>query len=87
MARGFVSYKSYMFRSKDPVIDALRTAVSDAKVKYSQLNRDSGVSSTTIHNWFHGRTKRPQFATVAAVAGALGKHTIKIRNGKATLAD
>jgi hypothetical protein len=74
--RGFLKYKSYSFVEKDPIIDALRTAVSASKKKYSTLHADSGVSTSTIHNWFHGRTRRPQFATVAAVARALGKTTI-----------
>ncbi len=74
--RGFLKYKSYSFVEKDPVIDALRTAVSTSKKKYRTISQDSGVAASTIHNWFHGRTRRPQFATVAAVARALGKSTI-----------
>jgi len=74
--RGFLKYKSYSFVEKDPVIDALRTAVSASKKKYSTIHQDSGVSVSTIHNWFHGRTRRPQFATVAAVTRALGKSGI-----------
>lgn len=70
--RGFIKYRSYQFVDKDPVIDALRTAVSEAKVKYSTLSAESGVSATTLHNWFHGNTRRPQFATTAATARALG---------------
>jgi len=71
--RGFIKYKSYLFVDKDPVIDALRTEVSAQKVRYKQLSAASGVSSTAISNWFHGRTKRPQFCTVMAVTRALGK--------------
>ena len=71
--RGFIKYKSYVFVDKDPVIDALRTAVSDAKASYAELHAGSGVSPATIRNWFHGETRRPQFATVAAVARTLGK--------------
>ncbi len=73
---GFLQYKSYSFIEKDPVIDALRTAVSQSKKKYSRIHEDSGVSTSTINNWFHGKTQRPQFATVAAVARALGKNSI-----------
>lgn len=80
--RGIIPYKSYSFVDKDPVIDALRTQVSDAKVKYTQLSADSGVSYTTLRNWFHGEVRRPQFATIAAVATALGKRTITITRGK-----
>jgi transcriptional regulator with XRE-family HTH domain len=66
-------YRSYVFLDKDPVIDVVRTAMQDAKAKSAKIARDSGVSPTTLANWFHGPTKRPQFATVAAVASALGK--------------
>ena len=36
-------------------------------------SHESGVSTTTLRNWFHGATRRPQFCTVNAVARALGK--------------
>jgi hypothetical protein len=86
--RGFIKYKSYLFVDKDPVIDALRTNVSEAKIKYSQLSEDSGVSATTISNWFGGRTRRPQFCTVMAVTRALGKKGIAVnRSGNVVLAD
>jgi len=86
-SRGHITYKSYLFVDKDPVIDALRTAVSGAKMKYSAIRNESGVSATTIHNWFHGKTRRPQFATVAAVARVLGKTTFKVSAGKVNLSD
>jgi transcriptional regulator with XRE-family HTH domain len=66
-------YRSYVFIDKDPVIDHVRTAMQDAKVTSARVARDSGVSPTTLDNWFHGATRRPQFATVAAVASALGR--------------
>ena len=86
-ARGFVTYKSYLFRDKDPVIDALRTAVSDSQKTYRKVHDDSGVSIGTLHNWFNGKTRRPQFTTVAAVALACGKRNISLSNGKAKLTD
>lgn len=70
--RGFITYKSYMFRDKDPVIDQVRTLVKDEGVNYTQVHARSGVSTTTLSNWFNGRTRRPQFATVQAVARGLG---------------
>lgn len=66
-------YKSYNFRDKDPVIDVVRTVVEDAGKSYAKVERDSGVTTQTLRNWFYGRTKRPQFATVAAVVRACGK--------------
>lgn len=70
--RGFLKpYKSYNFRTKDPVIGVLQTVRDDRKVSYETIHNDSGVSVTTLYNWFHGKTRRPQFATVAAVSRAM----------------
>jgi hypothetical protein len=69
-------YKSYIFKEKDPIIDAMRTAFEDAGGKYSKISERSGVSYSTIRNWFHGPTRRPQFATVAEFAIGCGKHGI-----------
>jgi len=66
-------YKSYVFIDKDPVIDVMRTMVQDSRKTFTQVERESGVTSTTLRNWFGGQTRRPQFATVAAVARSLGK--------------
>jgi hypothetical protein len=82
MARGTMKlYKSYMFRDKDPIIDAMRTAYEDAGGHYRDIKDRSGVSYSTIHNWFKGKTKRPQFATVAEFAIACGKHGIVFGSG------
>lgn len=80
--RGFITYKSYLFKEKDPVIDAMRTAFSDSKRTVKNVADESGVSPTTISNWFHGKTRKPQFCTVSAVATSLGKSGIRYRNGK-----
>lgn len=66
-------YATYMFRDKDPVIDIMRTMVADAGVKHRTIRDNSGVSTTTLRNWFYGKTRRPQFATVQAVAHSLGR--------------
>jgi|KBSSwiStaDraftv2_1062776.scaffolds.fasta_scaffold03732_8 transcriptional regulator with XRE-family HTH domain len=73
MTRTLKLYRSYMFVTKDPCIDVLRGLVRDSGMSYTQVHDASGVTRQTIHNWFHGDTKRPQFATVAAVARGLGK--------------
>jgi hypothetical protein len=67
------TYKSYLFIDKDPVIDAIRTAISDSGLSYVQLRAKSSVSTSTISNWLHGKTKRPLWCTVWAVARACGK--------------
>lgn len=65
-------YRSYNFLDKDPVIDRIRTLVQDEGLSYREIGIISGVSSTTLTNWFEGETRRPQYATVAAVTGSLG---------------
>jgi DNA-binding phage protein len=65
-------YGTYNFIDKDPVIDRMRGYVKSTGMTYSQIEDKSGVSSSTIYNWFDGGTKRPQYATVMAVMGALG---------------
>lgn len=68
-------YRSYNFVDKDPVIDLMRDiarASGGGRVRYSRISADSGVSEATLRNWFDGKTRRPQYATVAAVMGSLG---------------
>lgn len=65
-------YKSYMFRNKDPIIDQLRTVIKDEDAKLKDIALKSGVSYGTMHNWFKGKTCRPQFASTMAVARSLG---------------
>ena len=71
---GSILYRSYSFVDKDPVIDKVRhTIVNDEGLNYSDIHHISGVSTTTLHNCsFEGETRRPQYATVAAVTGSLG---------------
>jgi transcriptional regulator with XRE-family HTH domain len=72
MASGLKLYKSYMFKDKDPIIDRMRTILSDEGLKASEACELSGISPTTLHNWFKGETRRPQFATVMALARSIG---------------
>lgn len=75
--RGYLTpYKSYVFREKDPVIDKLRTIVSDSDLSLTAIHDKSGVSTSTMWNWFHGKTRRPQFATVTAVARVCGQDVV-----------
>ena len=62
-------YQTYLFRDKDPVIDALRAAKAKAGLKDSKIAADSGVAAGTL---FGGTTRRPQFATVVAAARGIG---------------
>jgi len=75
-------YKSYSFRNKDPVIDELRTIIDDEKARTSEIVKSSGVSYSTLYNWFKGKTKRPQSASIEAVGRSLGyKRTWQQMNG------
>jgi len=66
-------YRSYNFvDGKDPAIDKLRTIVQDEGVTEQQLHVLSGVGQQTFGSWFRGKTRRPQHATLAAAAAALG---------------
>ena len=78
MARGFIRYKAYLFTEKDPIIDVLRTLKRDAEMKDSEIHEAGGPAIGTLRNWFGGKTRRPQFATVAAVAIALGQTSLPL---------
>jgi DNA-binding phage protein len=75
-------YTSYNFTDKDPVIDKMRNMVKREGLKYGQLSKMSGVSSTTMHNWFEGKTKRPQYATVMAVVMSMGYRVNYVKKGE-----
>jgi hypothetical protein len=66
------TYKSYNFVDKDPIIDEIRTVYQDSGVNYKWIENNSGVTSTTLANWFSGKTKKPQAATINAVLRSLG---------------
>lgn len=74
-------YFSYNFIDKDPIIDKIRTAVEESGLNYKRIHERSNVSTTTLYNWFEGQTRTPRFATVAAVAHALGREVglVKMR--------
>ena len=71
-------YKSYLFKTKDPAIDELRTVFQDSFGKkltrkhLSQVERNGGPSVAAMEGWFYGSTRRPQNATLEAAGRALG---------------
>ena len=71
-------YSAYKFGrdDKDPVIDVVHTALDESGLNYGQASSLSGVSASAIYNWIEGETKRPQWCTVMAVMGALGKEIV-----------
>ncbi len=65
-------YLSYNFIEKDPIIDEIRTIIQREKVTYRYIEHKSGVTYNTLNNWFNGKTKRPQAATIRAVLRCIG---------------
>lgn len=78
MAKISYGYATYQFRKneQDPVVDRIRTVFQDAHAKVQKVSADSNVSTGTISRWFNGKTRKPQYATVAAVMGALGYRSV-----------
>jgi len=81
MRNGYNKYTTYIVTSgQDPIIGVLKVAKNASKIKLSEIaeNSKGGVAAGTLGRWFNGHTKRPQFATVAAAAGALGIDNLPI---------
>jgi hypothetical protein len=75
MPRGFLrTYRTCSYIDKNPVIDKMRTLIQDEGLikKLSIVHEISGVSTSTLDNWFNGTTRSPQHATIAAVITSLG---------------
>lgn len=81
MKRFGAIYPSYRFKDHDPIIDYVDTLIGDAKIKRPHLAEISGVSATTLRNWSLRKTKRPQFATIAAVVRSLDAELVVRRKG------
>lgn len=67
------TYKSYNFGAeKDPIIDEVRTIFEQSGWTYQRVEDESGVTYQTLRNWFEGKTRKPQAATVNAVLRSMG---------------
>lgn len=81
-------YRSYVFRTKDPAIDALRTVIQEEygqKITWKVMKKiemDGGPSITSMHNWFFGKTRRPQNAALEAAGRALGYERVWVKSKK-----
>lgn len=83
MARSILRvYRTYSMIDKDPAIDRIRTIVQDEGLftNLAAVADISSVSATTLNNWFHGDTKRPQNATIQAVLSSLGYKTEYVKD-------
>lgn len=56
----------------DPIIDALKTCMTDEGLTPKELSDSSGTSMSTLYNWFDGKTKQPRHSTIKATIRALG---------------
>lgn len=63
---------TYLWKDKDPAIDYLRGPLKDSGQKGTAVARAAGVAPGTVYNMFGGKTTRPTFTTVVAVARAIG---------------
>jgi hypothetical protein len=80
------TYKSYSFTDKDPIIDEIRTVIKDSGTSYAWIEDQSGVTTQTLRAWFYGTTRKPQAATINAVARCLGYKLGFVELGQAELA-
>jgi hypothetical protein len=72
------TYSAYMFKTKDPVIDELRTLIEDAEGArvtghhLKKIQEQGGPSKAAMRGWFFGKTRRPQSPTIEAAGRAIG---------------
>jgi transcriptional regulator with XRE-family HTH domain len=74
--------RSYNFIDKDPEIDNFRTLWQKDRIKENDLAVLAGLSPSTVRNMFGGETRRPQHATFAKMAGAMGYSYALARDAK-----
>lgn len=64
--------RSYNFIDKDPEIDRFRTLRQKDHLKDNDLAVCAGLANSTVKAMFGGKTRKPQHATFAKMAGAMG---------------
>ena len=74
--RGILTYKSYSFIDKDPVIDIVRTVVQKSGKSFKEIHEEGGATPATLNRWFNGSTRTCRHdamtATVKAAGGDVG---------------
>lgn len=86
VSRSLGMYGTYSFIDKDPIIDIIRTGVQDYAAQQGikestackHISDETRVSTSTLHNWLGGKTRRPSFAAVNAVCMDLGVDLAKL---------
>jgi hypothetical protein len=75
---GLRLYASYSFRTKDPVIDELRTITEDhlghrvTRKDLHEIELKGGPTTSCMTAWYFGITKRPTSAALEAAGRAIG---------------
>lgn len=66
--------RSYNFVDKDPEIDKFRTLFQNERKLFRETDLAvlAGLSASTVKNMFGGKTAKPQHATFAKMAHAMG---------------
>lgn len=79
------TYKSYLFRDKEPVIDMTRTLFEkvynrriDTKMLI-EIEKNGGPTKGCMRGWFFGSTKRPKNETIEASGRALGYERVWVK--------
>ncbi|MCA1452813.1 hypothetical protein I6F35_06210 [Bradyrhizobium sp. BRP22] len=73
----------YNVVDRDPEIDRFHEVWGKNHIKESDLAVLAGLSPSTVTNMFGGKTRRPQHATFAKMAGAMGYQYGLVRHGDA----
>ena len=76
--RNLPTYRAYVFKGQDPIVQAFADARHDSKMTMSEVRDAGGPAASTMHNWERGKTMRPQFTTIAAGTKAVGKNIIDL---------
>lgn len=74
--------RCYNFIDKDPEIDRFRSLWQKDRIKETDLAVLAGIAVATVKNMFGGQTRKPQHATFAKMAGAMGYKYDLVRDDK-----
>jgi transcriptional regulator with XRE-family HTH domain len=78
MKKTITSYTHYNFIDKDPIIDRIATIVKGMGLSYKEVALMSGMHYSTIRALFIGKTRNPQFSTVARIVIGLGQDDLPV---------
>jgi hypothetical protein len=71
-------YRAYFFRSADPAIAEIKKVVGNQSLAF--IEEEGGPATSTMSNWFKGKTMRPQNCTMEAAGRALGYRRVWVRD-------